>query len=117
MRAGPQGRHSGSGGEGGKQCEQGGVAAERSSQDCAGEGSEGSGRQAELSIEISDQKPKVLTPEAAQVSHCIIVMDCGDTCPYFPGKTYLDWQLEEPCGQGVAAVRPSTTRSRASSRA
>ncbi|CAL9631033.1 Glutaredoxin arsenate reductase [Streptomyces sp. enrichment culture] len=61
---------------------------------------------AELGIDISEQTPKVLTPEAAQASDYIITMGCGDACPYFPGKTYLDWQLEDPAGQGVEAVRP-----------
>ncbi|MER8040126.1 arsenate reductase ArsC [Streptomyces hydrogenans] len=61
---------------------------------------------AELGIDISDQEPKVLTAEAAQASDYIITMGCGDACPYFPGKTYLDWVLEDPAGQGVEAVRP-----------
>ncbi|MER7540063.1 arsenate reductase ArsC [Streptomyces sp. NPDC097704] len=61
---------------------------------------------AEVGIDISGQKPKVLTPEAAQASDYIITMGCGDACPYFPGKTYLDWTLEDPAGQGVEAVRP-----------
>ncbi|MFJ6250583.1 MULTISPECIES: arsenate reductase ArsC [unclassified Streptomyces] len=61
---------------------------------------------AELGIDISDQQPKVLTVEAAQASDYIITMGCGDACPYFPGKTYLDWVLEDPAGQGVDAVRP-----------
>ncbi|MGW1934950.1 arsenate reductase ArsC [Streptomyces sp. NPDC001919] len=61
---------------------------------------------AELGIDISDQRPKVLTPEAARASDYIITMGCGDTCPYFPGKTYLDWRLDDPAGQGVEAVRP-----------
>ncbi|MGW6538523.1 arsenate reductase ArsC [Streptomyces sp. NPDC055051] len=61
---------------------------------------------AELGIDISDQKPKVLTSEAAQASDYIITMGCGDACPYFPGRTYLDWTLEDPAGQGVEAVRP-----------
>ncbi|MFI2734379.1 arsenate reductase ArsC [Streptomyces sp. NPDC018711] len=61
---------------------------------------------AEVGIDISDQKPKVLTAEAAQASDYVITMGCGDACPYFPGKTYLDWQLEDPAGQGVEAVRP-----------
>ncbi|MEU7555573.1 arsenate reductase ArsC [Streptomyces sp. NPDC044571] len=61
---------------------------------------------AELGIDISDEKPKVLTPEAAQASDYIITMGCGDACPYFPGKTYRDWPLEDPAGQGVEAVRP-----------
>ncbi|MFB0627310.1 phosphotyrosine protein phosphatase [Streptomyces sp. AB3(2024)] len=61
---------------------------------------------AELGIDISDQEPKALTPEAAQASDYIITMGCGDACPYFPGKTYLDRQLEDPAGQGIEAVRP-----------
>ncbi|MEU1557669.1 arsenate reductase ArsC [Streptomyces scabiei] len=61
---------------------------------------------AELGIDISDQTPKVLTPEAARASDYVITMGCGDACPYFPGKTYLDWQLDDPAGQGVEAVRP-----------
>ncbi|MFJ3875859.1 arsenate reductase ArsC [Streptomyces sp. NPDC090077] len=61
---------------------------------------------AELGIDICGQTPKVLTPEAAQASDYIITMGCGDACPYFPGKTYLDWQLDDPAGHGVEAVRP-----------
>ncbi|MFJ6718188.1 MULTISPECIES: arsenate reductase ArsC [unclassified Streptomyces] len=61
---------------------------------------------AELGIDISDQEPKVLTPEAAQASDYIITMGCGDACPYFPGKTYLDWRSADPAGLGVEAVRP-----------
>ncbi|MFJ8083230.1 arsenate reductase ArsC [Streptomyces sp. NPDC096205] len=61
---------------------------------------------AELGIDISDQKPKVLTTEAVQASDYVITMGCGDTCPVFPGKHYLDWTLDDPAGQGVDAVRP-----------
>ncbi|MCX5215999.1 arsenate reductase ArsC [Kitasatospora sp. NBC_00240] len=61
---------------------------------------------AELGIDISDQKPKVLTTEAVQASDYVITMGCGDACPYFPGKKYLDWKLEDPAGQDVEAVRP-----------
>ncbi|MCX4757132.1 arsenate reductase ArsC [Kitasatospora purpeofusca] len=61
---------------------------------------------AELGIDISDQKPKVLTSEAVQASDYVITMGCGDACPYFPGKKYLDWKLDDPAGQGVEAVRP-----------
>ncbi|MET9951907.1 arsenate reductase ArsC [Streptomyces sp. NPDC006339] len=61
---------------------------------------------AELGIDIADQKPKVLTPEAVQASDYVITMGCGDACPYFPGKKYLDWTLEDPAGKGVEAVRP-----------
>ncbi|MFF9425550.1 arsenate reductase ArsC [Streptomyces sp. NPDC014746] len=60
---------------------------------------------AELGIDISDRTPKALTAETARASDYIITMGCGDACPYFPGKTYLDWQLEDPAGQGVEAVR------------
>ncbi|MEU7515421.1 arsenate reductase ArsC [Streptomyces sp. NPDC042898] len=61
---------------------------------------------AEVGVDISDQKPKVLTTEAVQASDYVITMGCGDACPIFPGKKYLDWALEDPAGQGVAAVRP-----------
>ncbi|MCU7821018.1 arsenate reductase ArsC [Kitasatospora sp. DSM 101779] len=61
---------------------------------------------AELGIDISDQQPKVLTADAVQASDYVITMGCGDACPYFPGKKYLDWKLDDPAGQGVEAVRP-----------
>ncbi|WP_405420131.1 arsenate reductase ArsC [Streptomyces erythrochromogenes] len=61
---------------------------------------------AEIGIDISAETPKVLTSEAVQASDLVITMGCGDACPYFPGKRYLDWQLEDPAGQGIAAVRP-----------
>jgi protein-tyrosine-phosphatase len=48
----------------------------------------------------------VLTDEAALASDVIITMGCGDTCPVYPGKRYLDWPLPDPAGQGVEAVRP-----------
>jgi len=57
-------------------------------------------------IDISDQKPKILTSDAVQASDVVITMGCGDSCPYFPGKRYLDWVLNDPAGQGVEAVRP-----------
>ncbi|MER5855473.1 MULTISPECIES: arsenate reductase ArsC [Streptomyces] len=60
----------------------------------------------EVGIDISAETPKVLTVEAVQSSDVVITMGCGDACPYFPGKRYLDWQLDDPAGQGVAAVRP-----------
>ncbi|MER7584344.1 arsenate reductase ArsC [Kitasatospora sp. NPDC097691] len=61
---------------------------------------------AEVGIDISAEVPKVLTVEAVQASDVVITMGCGDACPYFPGKRYLDWQLDDPAGQGVDAVRP-----------
>ncbi|MGX1541394.1 arsenate reductase ArsC [Streptomyces adustus] len=61
---------------------------------------------AEVGIDVSAEVPKVLTVEAVHASDVVITMGCGDTCPVFPGKRYLDWQLADPAGQGVAAVRP-----------
>ncbi|MGW7048653.1 arsenate reductase ArsC [Streptomyces avermitilis] len=61
---------------------------------------------AEAGIDISTEVPKVLTVEAVQASDVVITMGCGDTCPVFPGKRYLDWRLSDPAGQGVDAVRP-----------
>jgi arsenate reductase (thioredoxin) len=60
----------------------------------------------EEGIDISTNTPKVLSDEAVKASDYVITMGCGDTCPYFPGKTYLDWVLDDPAGQGVEAVRP-----------
>ncbi|GAA1846158.1 arsenate reductase ArsC [Actinomadura bangladeshensis] len=61
---------------------------------------------AEEGIDISAETPKVLTVDAVQDSDVVITMGCGDTCPVFPGKRYLDWTLDDPAGQGVDAVRP-----------
>ncbi|MFG2848190.1 phosphotyrosine protein phosphatase [Kitasatospora sp. NPDC048296] len=61
---------------------------------------------AEVGIDISAEVPKALTAEAVQVSDVVITMGCGDACQYFLGKRYLDWQLADPAGQGVHAVRP-----------
>jgi arsenate reductase len=61
---------------------------------------------AEVGIDISDQQPKVLTTEAVEASDVVITMGCGDACPVFPGKRYLDWVLEDPAGKGVDSVRP-----------
>ena len=61
---------------------------------------------AEVGIDISREVPKKLTTDGVQAADVVITMGCGDTCPVFPGKRYLDWQLEDPAGQGVDAVRP-----------
>jgi arsenate reductase len=61
---------------------------------------------AEVGIDISDQRPKVLTTDAVEASDVVITMGCGDACPIFPGKRYLDWELEDPAGKGVESVRP-----------
>ncbi|MFK0014430.1 arsenate reductase ArsC [Streptomyces sp. NPDC091027] len=61
---------------------------------------------AEVGVDISAESPKVLTVDAVRASDVVITMGCGDACPYFPGKRYLDWALQDPAGQGVEAVRP-----------
>ncbi|MFJ2646523.1 arsenate reductase ArsC [Streptomyces sp. NPDC087420] len=60
----------------------------------------------EVGIDLSANIPKLLTTEAVQASDVVITMGCGDTCPVFPGKRYLDWQLPDPAGQNADAVRP-----------
>lgn len=60
----------------------------------------------EVGIDISHEMPKVLTTTAVEQSDVVITMGCGDACPFFPGKRYLDWPLNDPAGQGVAAIRP-----------
>jgi arsenate reductase (thioredoxin) len=59
----------------------------------------------EVGIDISEARPKILTTEAVQASDYVITMGCGDACPIFPGKQYLDWALEDPAGKGVDSVR------------
>lgn len=61
---------------------------------------------AEVGVDISDQTPKLLTPEAVEASDVVITMGCGDACPIFPGISYRNWELDDPAGQGIEAVRP-----------
>lgn len=61
---------------------------------------------AEEGIDIANSTPKVLTTESVKASDYVITMGCGDKCPFFPGKTYLDWPLSDPAGKGVDEVRP-----------
>ena len=61
---------------------------------------------AEVGIDIAAQQPKFLTTEAVKASDVVITMGCGDTCPFYPGKRYEDWVLDDPAGKGVEAVRP-----------
>jgi protein-tyrosine-phosphatase len=61
---------------------------------------------AEEGIDIANQVPKVLTDDSVRESDYVITMGCGDACPFFPGKTYLDWPLNDPAGKGVDEVRP-----------
>ena len=60
---------------------------------------------AEVGIDIANNVPKVLTPEAVQASDVVITMGCGDACPFYPGKRYEDWVLEDPAGQSIESVR------------
>ena len=60
----------------------------------------------EEGIDLSAEKPKILTTEAVKASDVVVTMGCGDTCPYYPGKRYEDWVLQDPAGQGIDAVRP-----------
>lgn len=60
---------------------------------------------AEVGIDIANNVPKVLTPEAVQQSDVVITMGCGDACPFFPGKRYEDWKLDDPAGKGIDDVR------------
>ena len=61
---------------------------------------------AEEGIDLTAETPKILTNEAVLSSDVVITMGCGDTCPIYPGKRYEDWDLDDPAGQGVEAVRP-----------
>lgn len=60
----------------------------------------------EEGIDIRAEVPKILTTDAVRESDVVITMGCGDVCPVFPGKRYEDWQLEDPAGQGLDAIRP-----------
>jgi protein-tyrosine-phosphatase len=60
----------------------------------------------ELDIDLSTEQPKLLTIDAVEGSDVVITMGCGDTCPVFPGKRYLDWTLDDPAGLAVEQVRP-----------
>ena len=61
---------------------------------------------AEVGIDIAAERPKILTDQAVRRSDVVITMGCGDTCPFYPGKRYEDWVLDDPAGKDVAAVRP-----------
>jgi len=61
---------------------------------------------AEVGVDISSEQPKRWTEDMVRIADAVVTMGCGDTCPLFPGKRYLDWQLDDPHGQGLEAVRP-----------
>lgn len=60
---------------------------------------------AEVGIDIAANRPKVLTDDAVVAADVVITMGCGDACPFFPGKRYEDWKLDDPAGQGIETVR------------
>jgi protein-tyrosine-phosphatase len=60
---------------------------------------------AEWNIDVTHEFPKPLTDELARAADVIVTMGCGDACPVYPGKRYLDWQLDDPAGQPLEAVR------------
>ncbi|GGM74422.1 arsenate reductase ArsC [Dactylosporangium sucinum] len=60
----------------------------------------------EVGIDITANTPRKLDWDTAESSDVLITMGCGDACPVFPGKRYLDWQLDDPAGQDIEAVRP-----------
>ncbi len=61
---------------------------------------------AEVGIDITAEQPKLLSDSAVEQSDAVITMGCGDVCPVYPGTRYEDWQLDDPAGQGIEAVRP-----------
>jgi len=61
---------------------------------------------AEVGIDIAGERPKILTNEAVQASDVVVTMGCGDTCPFYPGKRYEDWELDDPAGRPIEEVRP-----------
>jgi arsenate reductase len=60
---------------------------------------------AEVGIDIASATPKILTTDAVEASDVVVTMGCGDECPYYPGKRYEDWVLDDPAGQGIDVVR------------
>ena len=61
---------------------------------------------AEVGLDISKEFPKPLTDDAVQAADAVISMGCGDACPFYPGKRYLDWKLDDPAGRPIEEVRP-----------
>jgi protein-tyrosine-phosphatase len=61
---------------------------------------------AEVGIDIAAERPKILTDQDVRASDVVVTMGCGDTCPFYPGKRYEDWVLDDPAGQALDVVRP-----------
>ena len=68
---------------------------------------------AEIGIDLAEATPKLLTDAAVQEADVVVTMGCGDACPFYPGKRYEDWPLDDPAGQGVEGVRPIRDQIRA----
>jgi arsenate reductase (thioredoxin) len=68
---------------------------------------------AELGIDLTAATPTLLTDAAVQEADVVVTMGCGDACPFYPGKRYDDWPLDDPAGQGIEAVRPIRDQIRA----
>ena len=60
----------------------------------------------ELGVDLADRRPQRLTPALAEAADVVVTMGCGDACPVIPGKRYVDWELDDPAGQGIEVVRP-----------
>jgi protein-tyrosine-phosphatase len=60
----------------------------------------------EIGIDLSQELPKPLTDQFVQAADVVVTMGCGDACPFFPGRRYLDWELDDPAGKSLADVRP-----------
>lgn len=61
---------------------------------------------AEVGVDLSEERPKILEAATVEVSDVVITMGCGDTCPFYPGVTYLDWEFDDPAGHPLEDVRP-----------
>jgi protein-tyrosine-phosphatase len=61
---------------------------------------------AEIGIDVSKEFPKPLTDDAVRAADVVVTMGCGDACPFYPGKRYLDWELTDPAGKSLDEVRP-----------
>ncbi|MBO0812206.1 MAG: arsenate reductase ArsC [Microlunatus sp.] len=61
---------------------------------------------AEDGVDITDQRPVIITDDAVRASDVVITMGCGDICPFYPGRRYEDWELDDPAGQDLDHVRP-----------
>ena len=61
---------------------------------------------AEVGVDISDELPKPWADDVVRAADVVVTMGCGDACPFYPGKRYLDWELEDPAGKGLQEIRP-----------